>query len=82
MFLKKEFSEVKRERESHYSKAAWAGGAVRTHCLANCKVQMWVQTPRSPLGLGERQPGIISEGSARADGAGAAAPHATAREVA
>ena len=60
----------------------WAGGAVRAHCLANWKVQMRVQTPRSPLGLGERQPDIISEGSARADGAGAGAPPATDREVA
>ena len=66
----------------HYSKAGWAGGAVWAHCLANWKVQMGVQTPRSPLGLGERQPDIISEGSARADGAGAGAPPAMAREVA
>ena len=66
----------------HYSKAGWAGGAVWAHCLANWKVQMRVQTPRSPLGLGERQPDIISEGSARADGAGAGAPPAMAREVA
>lgn len=39
--------------------------AVVAQCLANWEAQMWVQNPRSPLGLGERQADIISQGSSK-----------------